>query len=102
MSDEQLSAEDQEELNTLAGLVAQSLAKGEKPADISAQLVNNGWEQDAADDFVNRIALSLASAKHTPAPASGGGSGMSWLIWIGVILLINFLSMVFNWGFWVY
>lgn len=30
------------------------------------------------------------------------GGGMGWLIWIGLILLINFLSWAFNWGFWIY
>ena len=26
----------------------------------------------------------------------------SWLIWIGVLLLINLLSWIFDWSFWVY
>lgn len=100
MSHEQLS---EEELNALAQLVAESLAKGEKAADISAQLVNSGWEQSEADNFVARIALHLSSAKHSrPAAASDDGGGMGWLIWIGALLLINFLSFVFGWGFWVY
>ncbi len=29
---------------------------------------------------------------------SGGG----WLIWIGMLVLINMLSYVFDWPFWVY
>ena len=100
MSDEQLS---QEELDALARLVAESLAKGEKAADISAQLVNSGWEQADADNFVARIALHLSSAQHSrPVAASGEGGAMGWLIWIGVILLINLRSFLFGWGFWVY
>jgi hypothetical protein len=31
---------------------------------------------------------------------SSGGSG--WLLWIGVLILINFLSWLFDWSFWVY
>ena len=31
---------------------------------------------------------------------SGGAGG--WLVWIGVLLLINFLSWMFDWSFWVY
>ncbi|MDA1051053.1 MAG: hypothetical protein O3C40_11325 [Planctomycetota bacterium] len=80
MSDEQLSAEDQQERDALARLVAESLAKGEKPADISQQLVNSGWEQKAADEFVNMIALHLASARHPAAQTSDGGGGMGWLV----------------------
>ena len=26
----------------------------------------------------------------------------SWLIWIGLLLLINLLSWIFDWSFWVY
>ena len=100
MSDQQLS---QEELNALARLVAESLAKGEKAADVTAQLVNNGWEQGEAAEFVGRIALHLASAQDRAAQSNdGGGGGMGWLIWIGAILFINFLSWVFDWPFWVY
>lgn len=29
-------------------------------------------------------------------------SGWSWLIWIGILLLINLLSWIFDWSFWVY
>lgn len=33
---------------------------------------------------------------------SGGGGAASWLIWIGLLLLVNFLSWAFDWPFWVY
>ena len=102
MSDEQLSLEDQQERRELAGLVAESLAKGEKPADITKQLVNSGWEQDTADEFVNSIALHLASAKRTAAQSGDGGGAMGWVAWIGVILFINLLSYLFEWPFWIY
>ena len=101
MSDEQLSPEERQ---ALARLVAQSLAKGEKPADISQQLANNGWEKAEAAEFVGRIALQQASVNRpTPQPSGGGGGGgMGWLAWIGVILFINLLSYLFNWPFWIY
>jgi hypothetical protein len=31
----------------------------------------------------------------------GGGAG-SWLVWIFLLLVINFLSWLFDWPFWVY
>lgn len=31
---------------------------------------------------------------------SGGAGG--WLVWIGLLILINFLSWAFDWSFWVY
>jgi hypothetical protein len=27
---------------------------------------------------------------------------LGWLIWIGILLLINLLSWIFDWSFWVY
>jgi len=107
MSDEQLSSEDpreldQTELDQLTHLVADSLAKGQKPAEISQQLVNSGWDQGEADGFVESIAAQLASDQHVAAQSHGAGGGMGWLLWIGALLLINFLSWVFGWGFWIY
>ena len=31
---------------------------------------------------------------------SGGAGG--WLVWIGLLILVNFLSWLFDWPFWVY
>jgi hypothetical protein len=31
---------------------------------------------------------------------SAGAGG--WLVWIGLLILINFLSWLFDWSFWVY
>jgi hypothetical protein len=36
------------------------------------------------------------------AESRGGGGAWHWLIWIGVLLLVNLLSYVFHWGFWLY
>lgn len=93
---------DQQELNQLAHLVADSLTKGQKPTEVAQQLVNSGWEQADADGFVASIAAQLASAQRSATQSSGGGGGMGWLLWIGGILLINFLSWVFGWGFFIY
>jgi hypothetical protein len=30
--------------------------------------------------------------------SAGGG----WLVWIGLLILINVLSWLFDWSFWVY
>jgi len=30
------------------------------------------------------------------------GAGGGWLVWIGVLVLINFLSWMFDWSFWIY
>lgn len=25
-----------------------------------------------------------------------------WVVWIGVLILVNFLSWAFDWSFWIY
>ncbi len=103
MADEQLSPEELQERRELARLVAQSLAKGETPADITQQLVNNGWAQADAAEFVGMIALQQhANADRPAAPADDGGGGMGWLLWIGALIGINVCSWLFDWPFWVY
>ncbi len=31
-----------------------------------------------------------------------GGGCVGWLVFIGILLIINFLSWVFDWSFWIY
>ena len=91
--------QDDEEFPELAGLVAENLAKGESPDEIVQQLVDSGWELDDAQSFVGSIQFQLEHPKHQPA---SDGDGMGWLVWIGGVLLINLLSYLFNWGFWIW
>ena len=32
----------------------------------------------------------------------GGGGGGGGLVWIGLLVLVNFLSWLFDWSFWIY
>jgi hypothetical protein len=91
--------QDDEEFPELAGLVAENLAKGESPEEIVQQLVDSGWQLDDAQGLVGTIQRQLHSAQQQPA---GGGEGMGWLVWIGGIVLINVLSYLFNWNFWIW
>jgi hypothetical protein len=91
--------QEDDEIQGLAILVAENLQKGESPQEIAQQLVENGWEEDDAVGFVGSIQRQLESHQQS---GRGGGGGMGWLIWIGAILLINALSYLFNWGFWIY
>ena len=67
MADEQMSPEEQEEMKQIAGLVAKSLDEGKSPADTAQLLVDHGWEQEAATQFVGSIAVSLANARYHAA-----------------------------------
>ncbi len=104
MSEEKLSPEDEKALNQLVNAVAKALAGGQSKGSIVKQLVEDGWEQSAAEDFVGNVEREVRAAQ-----ARGGGEGRSflggagsWLIWIGLLLFVNFLSWVFDWSFWIY
>ncbi len=39
----------------------------------------------------------------TPVPPSDEGGGFpKWLIYIGILVVVNILSQAFDWGFWIY
>lgn len=104
MSEKELTPEQQAELNQFATVVAQSLARGESQQEVTDQLVSDGWDQEGAAAFVHSVAQQVADGQSGPAPAAsgGGGGGSSWLVWIGILVLVNLLSYVFNWPFWIY
>ena len=95
------SQDEQAEAQELALLVAKALANGESRESVIADLTNNGWDPAEADDYVSTIEYHLSQAQHRQS-SGGGGEGMGWLLWIGGILLINLLSYLFGWGFWIY
>ncbi len=98
MNQQTAPGQDDDEIQDLAMLVAKNLADGESPDTIVNQLVDSGWETDDANSFVASIQHQLAQMQSH----QGDGEGMGWLLWIGGILLINLLSYLFNWGFWIY
>ena len=103
MSDDQLTPQEQEEMKQIAAHIAESLANGKSQEEVTQQLVDNGWEPGDASQFVNTIGARLAEVQsHAYQEQSGGDGGGRWLVWIGAILLINLLSYLFGWGFWIY
>ena len=80
-----------DEIEDLTMLVAKNLQEGESPEEIVQQLVSNGWEEDDAIGFVDAIQYQIQ-----PNEGSGSGGGMSWLGWIGIILLFRLLSYLFG------
>ena len=99
MAEDELSVEEQRQL---AQLVAKSLSEGRPPAEIVEQLVDSGWEPQAANEFVGSVVQYMADSRRAASQPSGGSSGQQWLVWIAVLLIINFLSWLFGWPFWIY
>lgn len=87
-----------DEIQGLTELVAKSLSEGEDPESIAQKLIDSGWESDQAHGFVESIQYHMLAAE------DGGQESelQGWMIWGGGIILINFLSWMFNWGFWIY
>ena len=103
MNQELPPGQEADEIQGLTQVVAESLAKGENPQAVAQQLIDSGWEPEQANAFVGSIHQHLLNAQGSGAQGSGGGSeSMGWLLWLGAIVGINFLSWVFNWGFWIY
>ena len=98
MNQELPPGQDADEIQGLTQVVAESLAKGDDPQAVSQQLIDSGWEPDQANAFVGSIHQHLFEEQSSSRKSESGG----WMMWIGAILGINFLSWAFDWGFWIY
>ena len=98
MSDNNLSHSDQNGFTDLTEGVAEALADGRSHFQIVTRLVDNSQEKDNAADLVKTVDHHISS---TPVK-NERGEVASWLIWIGLLALINVLSYLFDWPFWVY
>lgn len=83
-----------EEMQTLAIMVAQALQDGDSHQEIATDLVNGGWTQQQADQFVVTIDGQLDAAEASTSASSGEGH-WGWIIWIGVFILFKILSRLF-------
>lgn len=104
MSEDNINLEDNE-MQQLAMLVAKALNDGDSPQEVVAELVNNGMEQNEAEELVAIVEMQLYQAQHPThhqGGGGGGGEGMGWIIWIGLIIGFNVLSQIFNWGWVLY
>ena len=84
MNQELPPGQSDDEIQDLAVLLAENLAKGEAPKVLTQQLVDSGWTEEDANAFVMSIQYQITQ----PQTGSGGGGGEAagWLVWIGVIL----------------
>jgi len=70
---------------------------GKSDSQIQEALVEKGLDEESSKTVVDN--LSNAEAQN----AEGESSGFpSWLIWIALLILVNILSAIFDWPFWIY
>ena len=98
MNQELPPGQEADEIEDLTQIVADSLAKGEPPETIAMTLVDSGWEAEEGLAYVDSIQHQMSQPRQT----AGSSELQGWLIWGGGILLVNFLSWLLNWGFWIY
>lgn len=58
------------------------------------------WQHYPPRVTIDRCRVSIELKGRMMSDDEGGGMG--WLMWIGGLLLINGLSYMFNWGFWLW
>ena len=85
-----------EEMQTLALMVAEALQDGDSQEQIATDLVNGGWTQEQADQFVSSIDYQLNAVEVSSGSSSNDGDGnWGWLIWIGIFIALRILARMF-------
>ena len=74
--------------------------EGQSKVEIKKALIEKGLDEELAQKVIDN--LGQYSSNQRKAKQEDEGSGMGWLLWIGILILVNILSAVFGWGFWVY
>jgi hypothetical protein len=73
---------------------------------IEQSLMNRGLDPSEVASvmrIVNQAYHQAQPAAQTNDAGSGGGGGIpSVVYYIGILVLINVLSAIFDWGFWIY
>lgn len=83
-----------EEMQTLAIMVAEALQDGDSHEEIATDLVNGGWTQEEANQFVVAIDYQLDAVEANSSSSSGEGN-WGWLVWIGIFILFKLLQRLF-------
>jgi hypothetical protein len=71
--------------------------QGKSSTQIKDALVSEGLDNESAKIVVNNMNQAITEQKRNESSGVGG-----WVIWIGLLLLINLLSWIFDWPFWIY
>lgn len=77
---------------------------------IEQHLLNRGLDMEQMSQvmrnvnqaYANRSAASNQSSQSSDNSGGGGGGIPRFVIYIGILILINILSAAFGWGFWIY
>lgn len=81
--------------------------KGLPDYQLEQTLMNRGLDPGDANLVTRNVSQTFASRNQGGGQSDQGGGGggtkiPSIVFYIGILILINVLSAVFNWGFWLY
>ena len=66
-------------------------------------LKENGVSDEDAEAMATKVYLEVKSEIPQVTYTEDEGSGFpSWLIYVGILIVINGLSAIFDWPFWIY
>ncbi len=96
VADEKITLE-AEEIQELSELVFEAIARGDSRESVLADLSQNGISDEVAEELVVMAELKIFEIETVSAnPANEDDGGMSWLIWVGLIVGYKILSLLFN------
>ena len=84
--------------------IATELTNGRDEEQLVRALRRRGWEAAEARRLVRDVerALQAPDASDVAEAPRSGRSATGLIVWIGMLLGINVLSLIFDWPFWVY
>jgi hypothetical protein len=89
-----------QEMAELVANIRAAADSGLPRSEIRKQLQDAGVEADDARQLVNHALAGRARrARRQPSDDSGVPG---WVWFIGILVLLNILSVVFDWGWWFY
>lgn len=99
MSEQEMSQD--EVVDQIYGYAADLKKAGQTDIQIIKALQEKGLDAESSKTVVDNLNNMIAE-RQAEIEEEEGGSGMGWLIWIGILILVNVLSFVFDWGFIIY
>ena len=87
---------EEELVSQVYGFALELRKSGKNNDEIRAELIEKGLEKDVANTIVSNLDNLETIQKDDDSGAYG------WLIWIGILIVVNVLSAMFDWPFWIY
>ncbi len=87
--------QDDRAIEQAANTAAAGLRSGRPRASVVQDLVENGWAEPEAQEFVLSVETAM---QENPTDGGNGGGAASWAAWIAGLLIFNALSYAFDWG----